>query len=191
MRRIKDYRTFQDLFPGVKKKWTRITYEQALQLRFELIEIIDKAYRPVFPDGHCRLNKEEDFFRHPDLVFWRAVDIDDDPKTDVVIFGTKREHGNKISGWGHDGSKEGKKFLLDQLAALLTDPSENVYIEVAGAPAQILTSDKYDVPRVPKDAVESIYPDSDFEWMTDGYYIRTLDTGEQTDIEILLGNPTL
>ena len=156
MRRIKDYRTFQDLFPGVKRKWTRITYEQALQLRFELIEIIDKAYRP-----------------------------------DVVIFGTKREHGNKISGWGHDGSKEGKKFLLDQLASLLTDPRENVYIEVAGAPAQILTSDKYDVPRVPKEAVESIYPDSDFEWMTDGYYIRTLDSGEQTDIEILLGNPTL
>jgi len=113
------------------------------------------------------------------------------PKTDVVIFGTKRQHGNKISGWGHDGSKEGKKFLLDQLAALLTDPRENVYIEVAGAPAQILTSDRYDVPRVPKENVEAIYHDCDIEWMTDGYYIRTLDTGEQTDIEILLGNPTL
>lgn len=191
MRYIKNYKTFQDLFPGVKRKWTRITYDQAVKLRHDLIEIIDKAYRAVFPEGHCRLNKEEDFFRHPDLVFWRAIDIDDDPKTDVVIFGTRREYGNKISGWGHDGTKEAKKFLLDQLAHLLSDPNENVFIEVAGAPAQILTSDKYNVPRVPKDVVEEIYPDSDFEWMADGYYIRTLDSGEQTDIEILLGNPKI
>ena len=62
---------------------------------------------------------------------------------------------------------------------------------MAGSPAQILTSDKYNVPRVSKEDVERIYPDCDFEWMTDGFYIRTLETGEQTDIEILLGNPTL
>jgi len=191
MRRIKTYKTFQDLFPGVKRKWTKLTYSQAVELRYELIEIVDKAYRPVFPEGHIRLSTADDFFKNPDLVFWRAVDIDNDPKTDVVIFGTNREHGNKISGWGHDGTKEGKKFLLDQLADLLTDPKENVYIEVAGSPARILTSDKYNVPRVPKEDVESIYPDCDFEWMTDGFYIRTLETGEQTDIEILLGNPTL
>lgn len=189
MKRIKTYTSFQDLFPGVKRKWTRLGRGQAVELRYELIEIIDKAYRSVFPEGHIRLASVDDFYKNEDLVFWRAIDIDSDPKTDVVIFGSRREHGNKISGWGHDGTKEAKKFLLDQLADLLSDSKENVYIEVAGAPAQILTSDKYNVPRVPKEAVEAIYPDCDIEWMTDGYYIRTFTDGEQTDIEILLGNP--
>jgi|688.fasta_scaffold386455_2 hypothetical protein len=183
--------SFQDIFPGSKNKWEKLSYDQALELRYELIEIIDRAYREVFPEGHVRLSDVNDFYKNQDLTFWRAANIDDDPYADVVIFGTKREHGYKISGWGHDGGKGARRHLIEKLASLLCDPKENVYIEVAGRPAEILVSPKYNVPKVPKEKVEAIYPESEFEWRKDGFYRRSYDDNEWTDIEILLGNPTL
>lgn len=188
MRKIKDYSTFQDLFKS-KMRWEKLSYSQALELRYELIEIIDRAYREVFPEGHCRLSDVNDFYKNEDLVFWRAINIDSDPYSDVVIFGTKRANGFKISGWGHDGSKSARVYLIDKLAELLSSKSENIYIEVAGRPAEILTSDKYNIPRLSKDKVEYLYPDSDFEWNDKGFYKRTIDNGEWTDYEVLLGNP--
>lgn len=183
--------SFQDLFPGSKNKWEKLSYEQALELRHELIEIIDRAYREVFPEGHIRLADVNDFYKNEELVFWRAANIDDDPYADIVIFGTKREHGFKISGWGHDGGKGARRHLIEELASLLSDPKEGVYIEVAGRPAEILTSTRFNVPKVPKEKVEALYPESEFEWRKDGFYRRTFDNNKWSDIEILLGHPTL
>jgi hypothetical protein len=190
------HRNFQDLFPGVKKKWERLSFEQAIDLRYELFEIIDKAYRAVFPEGHSRLKSVSDLPENKDLVFWQAADIDDDPKADVVIFGSERfiegtSIGYKISGWGHDGSKESKKFLIEQLASLLKDENEYVFIECAGAPAQILTHHNFNIPVVESEKVEMIFPDSEFEWLDNGFYVRTMPDGTKTDKEILIGNPRI
>ena len=96
-----------------------------------------------------------DFYKNEELVYWRAANIDDDPYADVVIFGTKREYGFKISGWGHDGGKGARRHLIEELTSLLSDPKECVYIEVAGRPAEILTSTRFNVPKVPKEKVEA------------------------------------
>jgi hypothetical protein len=175
--------------------------EDRSKLKHEVFEIIDTTYRAVFPEGHVRIQKEDDVINNKELVFWCAADVDEDPNTDIVIFGSERflngkSLGYKISGWGHDGSREGKRVLIQQLAALLKDEGKNVWIEVAGSPAQILTHHNFNINRVPKEKVQEIFFDSEFEWIEgeedfEGFYIRHLSDGIKTDKEILLGNPNL
>jgi hypothetical protein len=181
-------KSFQDVFPGKKGEWVELGSDERSALKMEVFEIIDTAYRDVFPEeGHYRIQKPDDVVGDQDLVFWRAVDLDSDPKTDVVIFGSKR-NGFKISGWGHDGSREAKSGLMDKLADLFRDESKNVWIEVAGAPAAVLTR-KYGLGPADRDVVEALFPDSDFEWLESGFYKRTLGEGKMTDAEIVIGNP--
>lgn len=180
--------SFQDVFPGKKSEWVELGFDERSALSIEVFEIIDTTYREVFPeDGHYRIQKPEDVVGDQDLVFWKAVDLDSDPNTDVVIFGSKR-NGFKISGWGHDGTREAKTGLMDKLAALFGDESKNVWIEVAGAPAAVLTR-KYGLESAGRDVIEALFPDSDFEWLDGGFYKRTLGEGKMTDAEIVIGNP--
>ncbi len=193
--------TFQDVFPGIKDEWMELNFSERSRLRNEIFEIIDGTYRSVFDEGHFRVKNPDSIINDESLTFWSAVDIDGDPKTDIVIFGSERyidgrSTGYKISGWGHDGSRESKRTLLDRLSIMLKDRDKNFWIEVSDAPARILTHHNFNVPVVPRDKAEKLFPESTFEWIDNdpefnGFYIRTLLDGKKTEKEILLGNPSI
>ena len=192
--------SFQEIFPGIKDEWVELNFSERKNLRTEIFELVDSTYRSVFDEGHFRISSPDSIINDKDMVFWGAVDIDGDPNTDVVIFGSERyingrSTGYKISGWGHDGSRGSKRFLMIKLASLLKDKENNFWIEVSGSPAKILTHHNFNIPEVPKEKVEAIFPNSKFEWTEDGefkgFYTRTLQDGSKTDREILLGNPAL
>jgi ribosomal protein L28 len=143
---------------------------------------------PCVRDGRYREDENVDdaVVNDPDLTFWTAVDIDRDPNADVVIF-SRKSHGHKISGWGHDGSKEARKELMRQLSNLLH--KKGFWIEVSGRPAELLIStgckrNEYNV-------VKKIFPNSKINWIGDGIYTRTLPDGEITEEEYLVGYPEI
>ena len=52
--------TFQDVFPGKKDDWVELSMEDRSKLKHEVFEIIDTTYRAVFPEGHVRIQKQDD-----------------------------------------------------------------------------------------------------------------------------------
>lgn len=196
MRFLKTYEevTFSDIFP--KNQWVKLSKDELDKIKDELWVIIDNSYGPL--GGHVRI-KDKDSILTSDLDFWRAVDIDADPYADVVIFGRHTKHGFKISGWGHDGEKKSKKELMSQLKRLLR--TRGLWIEVSSRPSEILL--KNGVKYVNSfDKVSKLFPESKIKWIGNhpiddelkkfnGFYTRTLAHGDETDIEIILGNPIL
>lgn len=174
--------TFSDLFD--KNQWVELSMEDRSKLKKEIWEIVDLAYKTL--GGHVRISSPDAVVNDPDLTFWTAVDIDRDPNADVVIF-SRKSHGHKISGWGHDGSKEARKELMKQLSNLLH--KKGFWIEVSGRPAELLIStgckrNEYNV-------VKKIFPNSKINWIGDGIYTRTLADGETTEEEYLVGYPEI
>jgi hypothetical protein len=172
--------TFSDLFD--KNKWVELSMEDRSKLKKEIWEIVDLAYKPL--GGHVRISSPDAVVSDPDLTFWTAVDIDKDPHVDVVIF-SRESYGHKISGWGHDGTKESRKELMKQLITLLH--REGFWIEVSGRPAEILIG--ADCRYSDKQTVSKVFPHSEINWIGDGVYTRTLPDGTQTEEEYLVGRP--
>jgi len=185
LKKFEDY-TFQDVF-GVKNEWKELSMEERQKLKKEIWHIVDHAYTPL--GGHFRIKSPESVVTDKDLVFWDAINVDDDPHTDCVIFARRSPFGYKISGWGHDGGREAKNSLMKQLATLLSDKSRNIWIECAGAPAYILNT-KFGLKPASKEIVEQLF-DTPIEWLENGYYERELGENQKTDKEIVLGNPRL
>ena len=75
LRRFEEYMyqeekiTFQDVFPGKKDVWVELSMEERIKLKHEVFEIIDTTYRSVFPEGHVRIQKEDDVINNKELVF--------------------------------------------------------------------------------------------------------------------------
>lgn len=178
---FEDY-TFSDFFQ--KNKWEVLSKENRKYLSHELWELVDLAYQPL--GGHVRVNNPDSVINDPDLDFWTAVDIDKDPKSDVVIF-SRKLFGNKVSGWGHDGSKEARKELMSKLTSLLN--TEGFWIEVSGRPAEILR--KSNCRYSNKEEVQKIFSDSEIRWRGNGLYTRILPDGIETEPEYLIGRPIL
>jgi hypothetical protein len=180
IKQFEDY-TFSDLY--AKDKWVELSMEDRSLLRYEIWNIVDIAYQPL--GGHVRVSSPAAVIMDPDLNFWTAIDIDKDPNVDCVIF-SRPSHGHKISGWGHDGSKEARKELMKQLISLLH--KHGFWIEVSGRPAEILIESgcRY----ASEKTVKRIFPDSEINWLGDGVYTRTLPDGTITEKEYLVGQPT-
>ena len=172
--------TFSDLYD--KNKWVELSMEDRKKLKKEIWEIVETAYKPL--GGHVRISSPDAVVNDTDLTFWTAVDIDNDPHADVVIF-SRESHGHKISGWGHDGTKEARKELMKQLIILLH--KEGFWIEVSGRPAEILIGAgcKY----CDKQTVSKIFPHSEINWIRQGLYTRTLPDHTITEEEYLVGRP--
>lgn len=181
---FEDY-TFSDKFD--KNKWVELSKEDRKELKKEIWELVEHAYKPL--GGHVRISDPDSVVNDDQLSFWKAIDVDEDPYTDVVIFARKSNHGYKISGWGHDGGKEAKKELLNQLASLLRRPG--FWVEVSGKPSEIL-SNKPGVNRLKNiEDVKKIFGNSEINWKGNGVYTRKLADGTITDEEMVLGNPKL
>ena len=189
---LKKFEKFAEIYP--KNKWVRLSLHDKDYLKDELFAIVHNAYSPI--GGHVRIINPDSVITDKNLVYWTATDIDYDPEADIVIFCKKTKFGNKVSGWGHDGEKNSKQKLIQKLSELLKKPG--YFVEISGKAAEQL--DKLNVPFINNnDQVQMLFPNSEIIWygknpekMFDyfaGFYRRTLENGEETDVEIVLGNP--
>ena len=71
------------------------------QAQKDLFDLIDNAYKPI--GGHVKFKQPSDVM-DPELQFWRAADLDDDPDLDVVYLGKQTPFGVKrarMQSWAH------------------------------------------------------------------------------------------
>lgn len=179
---FEDYK-FSDFFG--KNKWEKLSLIHRKELKKELWELVDLAYKPL--GGHVRINNPDSVLNDLDLDFWVSIDVDQDPYSDVVIF-SRKSYGNKISGWGHDGSKVARKALVDKLISLLKE--REFWIEVSGKPAELLISSGCNV-LTDKKSIEKIF-NSEITLLDDnGLYKRRLPDGNFTEPEYVIGYPNI
>lgn len=110
-----------------KGKYIPLDGEEKKKAQQDLFDLIDNAYKDI--GGHVKFQQPSDVM-DPELDFWRAADIDDDPELDVVYFGKKTPFGVKHTGFGHDGERANVKNLLIRKSGELNSPGN--YVEVSG-----------------------------------------------------------
>ena len=101
--------------------------EEKKQAQQDLFDLIDNAYKSI--GGHVKFKKPSDVM-DPELQYWRAADLDDDPELDVVYFGKVTPYGVKHTGIGHDGDRSSIKNLLIRKSKELGTPGN--YVEISG-----------------------------------------------------------
>jgi len=116
---------FED-FP--KGKYVSLEGDELAQVKQELFDLISNAYKDI--GGHLNFKSPDDVL-DPELEFWKAADLDDDPELDVVYFGKKTPFGIKHTGIGHDGDRANIKNLLIRKSKELGTPGN--YVEISGA----------------------------------------------------------
>jgi hypothetical protein len=110
-----------------KGKYIPLDDKEVEQAKQDLFSLIDNAYKDI--GGHVKFKSPDDVL-DPELEFWRAADLDDDPDLDVVYFGKKTPFGVKHTGFGHDGERPNIKNLLIKKSGELNSPGN--YVEVSG-----------------------------------------------------------
>ena len=160
------------------------------QAQKDLFDLIDNAYKPI--GGHVKFKQPSDVM-DPELQFWRAADLDDDPDLDVVYFGKQTPFGVKHTGIGHDGERGNIKNLLIRKSGELKSPGN--YVEVSGAAFDSFVG-KGGVPTIDdEDKVRAILKGKELEWHGkhpqgkkpgNGWYTRTI--GGKKLTKTLAGN---
>lgn len=173
-----------------KGKYVPLGDEEKKQAQQDLFSLIDNAYKDI--GGHVKFKQPSDVL-DPELDFWRAADIDDDPELDVVYFGKKTSSGVKHTGIGHDGERANVKNLLIRKSSELKSPGN--YVEISGAAYDSFV-DKGGVPTIDdEEKVRAILGKKDIEWHGkhpkgtkpgNGWYTRTI--GGQKLTKTLAGN---
>jgi len=161
-----------------KGQYVSLGNEEKKQAQKDLFDLIDNAYKSI--GGHVKFKSPSDVM-DPELEFWRAADLDDDPELDVVYFGKKTPFGTKHTGIGHDGERGNIKNLLIRKSSELKSPGN--YVEVSGAAFDSFVG-KGGVPTIDdEDKVRAILGSKDIEWHGkhpkgtkpgNGWYTRTI-----------------
>ena len=164
--------------------------EEKAQAQKDLFDLIDNAYKSI--GGHVKFKKPSDVM-DPELQYWRAADLDDDPELDVVYFGKVTPSGVKHTGIGHDGNRSHIKNLLIRKSQELNNPGN--YVEVSGAAFDSFVG-KGRVPAIEDETkVRAILKGKELEWHGkhpqgtkpgNGWYTRTI--GGQKLTKTLAGN---
>lgn len=167
--------------PNVKKKILK-----DLPTRENLFDLVDFAYRTALKEPHVGVKSYNDVLGD-DYDYWEAIDIDDNPKAEAVLFG-KKKHGIKISGLGHNGASLSKQYLMIKLEEVLN--KKGYWIECSLGVAKALK--RFDIPRVEKrEIIEKLFPDSKIvEWFEDNSYIRSSNE-RVTGREYVFGSPKI
>lgn len=175
-------RDFADIAP--KNRWIEALKKGDLEdIKKNLFVLVEGVYAPL--GGHPRV-KSPNAVLDPKTTFWAAVDVDDDPDADAVIFGSKR-HGTKIAGFGHDG-RGGKKAVVKQLIKILNQSGN--WIEASLRPAEIFVASKQVPFLTDQKKVEKIF--GPVNWIgKPGWYTRELPGGITTDQEMVFGKPRI
>lgn len=173
-----------------KGKYIPLDDEEKAEAMDDLFGLIDNAYKGI--GGHVKFKSPSDVL-DPELTFWRAADLDDDPELDVVYFGKMGGAGVKHTGIGHDGERANIKNLLIRKSGELKRPGN--YVEVSGAAFDSFYN-KGGVPAIEDESVvRSILKGKDIEWHGEhpqgnqpgnGWYSREI--GGKMMTKIMLGN---
>ena len=173
-----------------KGKYIPLDDDEKNEAMNALFDLIDNAYKGI--GGHVKFKSPSDVL-DPELTFWRAADLDDDPELDVVYFGKMTPAGVKHTGIGHDGERPNIKNLLIRKSGELKRPGN--YVEVSGAAFDSFVG-KGGVPVIDdEETVRSILGKKDIEWHGkhpsgkhegNGWYTRTI--GGQKLTKTLAGN---
>jgi hypothetical protein len=161
-----------------KGQYVPLDGKEKEQAQKDLFDLIDNAYKSI--GGHVKFKSPSDVM-DPELQFWRAADLDDDPELDVVYFGKVTPYGVKHTGIGHDGERGNVKNLLIRKSGELKSPGN--YVEVSGAAFDSFVG-KGGVPTIDdEETVRAILNKKDLEWHGqhptgkkpgNGWYTRTI-----------------
>jgi|GEM_PF-1693811 len=194
MKRIKLYEQYLEersgeLFNPKRNVPITIKPSNDKELKKEFFELISIAYSNI--GGHIKVKSPEDVFKDPDWNYWEGVDIHGTNDFDIIMFGEKTKFGLKMSGVGHDGTKDTKRSYMDARGKDLRKLGH--YIEVSGKLAEILIN-KYQDPIVTdQETIEKVLGKK-VTWIGNlegstggGWYSRTIGGGEHH--KIMLGRP--
>lgn len=164
-----------------KKHWYVIDNKDILKVSDNIIDLVKTAYSTT-KDGSF-VNNKSDIKRS---FYWNAIDIDEYPDADAVIFGRKSPNGIKIQGIGHDGQVVAKKAVITKLIQLLN--KNGYWVEASDALEHVLY--KSNVPYVENEAMaNSIFPNTNLKMIGDrGKYTRS-ESGKIIK-ETIFGKPT-
>lgn len=173
--------TFSQLY-NKKNKWIEMLEAgKRKQIADNLYVLIQNSYGKM--GGHVSIPNVAAVF-NPKMYYWEAVDIDDDPDADAVIFGRRSPYGMKISGIGHDGNKKSKSELMHQLAKQLR--KKGYWVEASDRVSEILYG--ANVPYLDDQKVVEKLFGQPVRWLNDkGKYIRNVHAGKEHE-ETVFGN---
>lgn len=158
-------------------------------VRQNIFDLVDFAYRKHLGEPHVGVKGPEDVIGG-EYDYWEAMDINDNPDADAVIFG-KTKNGIKVSGLGHNGEQIAKEALIKHMAEVLKKPG--YWIEASGAVAGALK--RFGVPILDgREKIQKLFPGSEVtEWFNDNSYTRTIHNvkRDSTAREYIFGRPQI
>jgi hypothetical protein len=176
-----EYYTFNDIYKK-KNRWIQLLNDNKLdEIKDNLFILVNNAYSKL--GGNKVIKSPEDIFKRN---YWEAIDIDQDPDADALIFGRKTNFGIKITGIGHDGNKSSKKKLIEKLYNQLK--KRGYYMEASGKVKEKL--DELDTPYIKnKNDIEKII--GNIYYKNNGNYLKILSKNEITEDNRLFGSPII
>ena len=157
--------------------------------RENLFDLINSAYMNALNSPHVGIKSPDDIVGS-EYDYWEAIDINENPYADAVLFG-KRKFGIKLSGIGHNGEKLSKQVLLKYQVELL---NKNGYWVEASSPVADIMKAKGAPIFTDKEKIQKLFPNSHFtKWYDDGSYNRAMDNKSRNSStrEYVFGNPKI
>jgi hypothetical protein len=167
-----------------KQKWENIAQERD-EYFDEIVDLINNAYKDV---AGGTLESPATIIKDKEVDYWQAIDVDDDPDCDAVIFGKNTKFGIKVIGIGQDGGRDARMEVIRKQLTELKKPGN--YCEVSTSLGKFLDGIQY---INTKEEVEKVI-NKKIEWVgaidgysQDGWYYRDIH-GRKT-LKILIGRP--
>lgn len=169
-----------------KNKWMWLDPAEKSQASQELIGLVDTAYDKTLMGSFVKNNSDVG------KSDWLVLDWDHDPDIDATIFyrgprASEQWQGFKIQGIGHDGQKNSKNKLMDQVIKTLSQPGW--WIEASGALRKILLNNTCPVV-TDADTIQRLFNDETIKLNNTFGYKRKL-AGGVSDTESVFGHPII
>lgn len=168
-----------------KNKWVKLLdTDKRKEIAENLYFLINNSYNKL--GGHPSIKDINSIFDNS-VYYWEAIDLNETPEADAVIFGKKR-FGIKISGIGHDNTKNSKKEIIKKLSNQLK--KDGYWIEASDKVEYYLY--EHNTPYIEDvEVIKKLFNTDKIKWLNDrGKYEREVDKNK-FHIETVFGNPTL
>jgi len=188
-------KTFKESFYDIaktKNSWVELSKQphepiakRDMPLKKNLFDLVSLSYQASLGEPHFGVKSPNDILGAK-YDFWKAIDLDENPDANAVIFG-RQNHGIKIGGIGHDGEKISKSVIVNGLVKLLSEPG---YWTEASDPVSPILKAKGAPILKDKMKIQSLFPDAKIlQWNDDGSYVRQINDRGETSQEFIFGNP--